>query len=410
MKLAFVLAIFIFILFCCTSLASPVEITIEYPSTSCTESWSCGNWSPSTCSSGNQTRNCTDANNCGTTINKPPESQICTGNCTEDWSCTYWSNCTGGTQTRTCTDANSCGSTINKPDESQNCGCIESWTCSGWTACSNGVQTQTCTDSNNCGTTTIKPVESQSCSGQQNNGGGIYNSGGVTPPVKAGNKTITQPKPNIPPIPALKESPYVKLALSTIDEIEAGEPFTVNVTINSTMDISTTIELLGVKQDVSLNAGESKTLYFDVYAPETGGDYNLVVSTPYATGNKTILLDYKPLFLYVTPLDNQTYEIHIKNFDNASATELDVIKDNSETAYLDTLSGKIDYKVNLTFSNPGNYMVKARAMSGLSILDEDIRTFKIEGKAGIDYGLLILIVVLIIILIGSILIFKELRR
>ena len=49
-------------------------------------------------------------------------------------------------------------------------------------------------------------------------------------------------------------------------------------------------------------------------------------------------------------------------------------------------------------------------MSGLNVLDEDMRTLVVEGKPEINYGLLILIVVLIIILIGSILIFKELRR
>jgi len=43
--------------------------------TSCTESWSCGVWSA--CASGLQTRTCTDSNNCGTTTNKPSESQTC---------------------------------------------------------------------------------------------------------------------------------------------------------------------------------------------------------------------------------------------------------------------------------------------------------------------------------------------
>lgn len=43
------------------------------------------------------------------------------GSCTEAWSCTGWSACAGGTQTRTCTDLNSCGTTTNKPTESQSC-------------------------------------------------------------------------------------------------------------------------------------------------------------------------------------------------------------------------------------------------------------------------------------------------
>ena len=153
-----------------------------------------------------------------------------------------------------------------------------------------------------------------------------------------------------------------------------------------------------------------KTISFEVNAPETEGGYNLVVKTPYATGNKTISLDYKPLFLYVTPMDNQTYEIHVKNFDNTSTVELQVIRKNPQTVYLDILEGEIDYKVNLTFTKPGEYTVKAKAISGFTIVDEDIRLFKIEGEPEIDYGLLFLIFVLVIILIGSTLIFKELKR
>ena len=45
--------------------------------------------------------------------------------CTENWSCTDWSACVNGTQTRTCTDANACGTTVNKPVESQSCEIIE---------------------------------------------------------------------------------------------------------------------------------------------------------------------------------------------------------------------------------------------------------------------------------------------
>ena len=48
----------------------------EISATACTPSWSCGNWS--TCATGAQTRTCTDANNCGTSANKPAESQTCT--------------------------------------------------------------------------------------------------------------------------------------------------------------------------------------------------------------------------------------------------------------------------------------------------------------------------------------------
>ena len=41
--------------------------------------------------------------------------------CTESWSCTEWSPCSSGIRTRTCTDANSCGTTTSKPTESETC-------------------------------------------------------------------------------------------------------------------------------------------------------------------------------------------------------------------------------------------------------------------------------------------------
>jgi endonuclease YncB( thermonuclease family) len=42
--------------------------------------------------------------------------------CIENWSCTSWNECSSSRiQTRTCRDLNSCGTTINKPIESQRC-------------------------------------------------------------------------------------------------------------------------------------------------------------------------------------------------------------------------------------------------------------------------------------------------
>ena len=41
--------------------------------------------------------------------------------CTEDWTCTAFGDCVNGLQTRTCTDRNNCGTTVQKPSESQSC-------------------------------------------------------------------------------------------------------------------------------------------------------------------------------------------------------------------------------------------------------------------------------------------------
>jgi uncharacterized membrane protein YgcG len=141
----------------------------------CQENWQCSAWT--TCTNGQQTRTCTDANSCGTINNKPITFTACSGTCTESWSCGSWTTCANGQQTRTCTDANSCGTTANKPVVSQSCSgtCTEAWSCSDWGACqSTSTQTRTCTDANSCGTTANKPAVSQGCT--YNSGGG--NSGG----------------------------------------------------------------------------------------------------------------------------------------------------------------------------------------------------------------------------------------
>ena len=47
----------------------------------------------------------------------------CTGHdvCEESWECGDWSGCSDGQQTRTCSDANSCGTTKSKPPETRSC-------------------------------------------------------------------------------------------------------------------------------------------------------------------------------------------------------------------------------------------------------------------------------------------------
>jgi hypothetical protein len=184
----------------------------------CTPNWRCGSWSA--CSNGQQTRTCTDLNNCGTTINRPALTQSCaltpvctasnwiytlspsvcpsSGSQTKTWTkigtcsegvthparetvtCVYqantctsfaysnWSECfPSGVQTRTVTSSSPSGCTGGNPILSRACTyytCTPNWSCGSWSACSNGQQTRTCTDLNNCGVLINKPQEAQNCS------------------------------------------------------------------------------------------------------------------------------------------------------------------------------------------------------------------------------------------------------
>jgi len=41
--------------------------------------------------------------------------------CVEAWTCTTWGTCSSSTQSRNCTDAGACGTTVERPDTSQSC-------------------------------------------------------------------------------------------------------------------------------------------------------------------------------------------------------------------------------------------------------------------------------------------------
>ena len=54
-----------------------------------------------------------------TCSNCPADCGACP--CTPNWQCTAWSSCVNSQQTRTCTDANNCGTTSGKPATTQSC-------------------------------------------------------------------------------------------------------------------------------------------------------------------------------------------------------------------------------------------------------------------------------------------------
>jgi hypothetical protein len=95
----------------------------------------------------------------GCTGGSPVLTQSC---CVEQWQCTEWSACAWYEQIKTCTDANNCGTIVNKPATTQSC-CEPYWQCTSWSACTNNQQIKTCTDANNCGTTTDMPATTKYC-------------------------------------------------------------------------------------------------------------------------------------------------------------------------------------------------------------------------------------------------------
>jgi len=154
----------------------------------CVEDWSCTSWA--TCVNSQQTRTCTDANNCGTTANKPLEAQTCDVNCNSNWNCLDWGECglsgespIGGIQQRLCTDSNECNANNISYSESKNCDpfpCNESWNCTEWgSICwpDDNTKRRMCTDLNQCGTIENRPAETKSCSATGDNNQILENNG-----------------------------------------------------------------------------------------------------------------------------------------------------------------------------------------------------------------------------------------
>ncbi|MBW2984950.1 hypothetical protein KY361_07555 [Candidatus Woesearchaeota archaeon] len=76
------------------------------------------------CDTGESASSCSA--DCGTTTSPSGGGGGGGTSCSESWSCTYWTGCSKeGIQTRICTDANNCGTTTNKPVEEQTCTYIE---------------------------------------------------------------------------------------------------------------------------------------------------------------------------------------------------------------------------------------------------------------------------------------------
>lgn len=81
--------------------------------TACSSGYACTNGCQSTGGGGSGSGSSSGST---TTANETEEE------CVESWSCTAWTGCVApGTQVRTCTDANSCGTVVNKPSEQQAC-------------------------------------------------------------------------------------------------------------------------------------------------------------------------------------------------------------------------------------------------------------------------------------------------
>ena len=245
----------------------------------------------------------------------------------------------------------------------------------------------------------------------------------VSTQVKPIEQNITQTVPIIT-APVIGD---IDISIQSIDTIENGEPFTVTLILKSTADTASDVLIQGKfatadteqvfdtkETKVSLTANEEKRLAFDFIAPaQFKGVFSVAAS---ATGDgietsetsKQMSIDYKPLVLDVKEMPGEKKSISITalSFEENAQTEIEVIINNRETAFLELIQGKKEYNSVIELLKPGAYQIKAVSKSQQGIIDEDIRYVTVEGEtspdewinfamAGIVVGILALIGVII---------------
>ena len=258
--------------------------------------------------------------------------------------------------------------------------------------------------------TTPEPEPTPSSGGGGGGGGG----GGrtiITQPKPPEIKEITEEIPEIESELVLAEQKgVIELQITDVpDIVESGEPYEATISLLSDKSYNNLqLDIGDTEETIDLNENEEKQLTYELTAPEAKGAYTLTAiitdgATTTTTDSKTINLDYKPLFVYTTQKENQL-EIILKNFEEESATEIEISKDR-QSVYVDYIKGKKEYETTLALQ-PGTYKIFARTITGAGVVDIDTRTITIAGEPketnyAILYGVIIILVIVFILIISS---------
>jgi hypothetical protein len=311
------------------------NVTIVINQTECSDGTAygaCSSSQPQYCSNGVLVNNCS----------------LCS--CSSGYSCNA-----DGTCSSTGTSPTGGGGSYTPPSGPSVSSCTPDWSCAEWSTCEDGIKTRTCTDKNKCGITSGKPDESRECVARME-----ITLNPIT--LKAGHCSTESIKID-----------------NTGDESLLNIKFPSEITIQDCCTLSST-------QTISLLGGTAGTIDLQACAYKTTekGNYSYSLSVTSDKLTRTVRSYVYISKNYVEVLLDQILEI------NASLNALNI-----ET--LDAIQLSYYSLAKQSLADARNYaLINNFEMADKSI--EDARNYltKIEERAKLDYGTLLLLAIIII--------------
>lgn len=364
--------------------------------------------------------------------------------CEEDWTCSVWGDCISGTQTMSCYDANDCGTTADKPSTSRSCttggggggggilpSCSEDWECSDWGFCdTDGLRRRECTDFNNCGTVNDKPDELETCLYGGTCEDGIMNGNeqGVDCGGRCTNSCPEQQTPGlVSQIKILAESINAEILDLYKFEItieNTGEQEVTNLDIVVSKWSGETIHIQ------SLSPGEIQKQKFDLKIPGNPNENLLEIQIKQdnaliSTEDVSVSLSVPKYNLKLIE-DSETGKVYQAIIvDNREGSEKDLevqvtVNKGKETFLIDTfklddieenqLYHQVDYLHVGKFS-PGRYDVEAVFYEGGEKVGETTSFVVIEGdKKAFNTASIFYVLLFIIVIVSGYIFFSSIKR
>ncbi len=193
----------------------------------------------------------------------------------------------------------------------------------------------------------------------------------------------------------------VQMELTLANRVESGETFDATVKLLSPITGTYTLSMQDIQQQVELTANEEKIITVPITAPDGSGEFTVVSSIGGTITSKNISLDYKPLVLSVTNVENgnETFlQVTVRNYEDLS-TELRIVRDGSSDVFIELIEGQKEYIRQFKITSPGEYKVVATSSSQQGQIDVDEYQLTVAGDKPFNFGLMLIIIFSFIVIV-----------